>query len=253
MLSLGQQERMAALVREDGRVGWCAIDFDGGGKAIKDGDGAVGGAVAEFDGIGGGGGGFELAVEVEDAEGRWCGGGLDGDGPWRQPEDFRAGDGPETAVDFGGAGPGDAGAEFGIEDEAAGDVVDFIDAGGGGGEEGEVDFADGVFEVEGNAGEGAGGELDELEEFDAGLLLGGVDVLVAFDDVDVDGEFVLMGSQVLRRDLGIALGAEVPDGGGVFDEKGEVVAGELGEEAIGLGADGVADAGVELVVDVGED
>ena len=35
--------------------------------------------------------------------------------------------------------------------------------GGGGGEEGEVDFADGVFEVEGDAGEGAGGEVDELE------------------------------------------------------------------------------------------
>lgn len=142
---------------------------------------------------------------------------LDGDGAGREPESVGIGNGPETAVDFGGTGPGNAGAEFGVDDEAAGDAVDAIDAGGAGSQEGEVDFADGVFEVEGDAGEGAGGDVDELEEFDAGLLFGGIDVLVAIDDVDVDGEFVLVRGDVFFGDLGITLGAEMPDGGGVFD------------------------------------
>ena len=61
---------MAAVGGGKWEAGGCAVDLDGGGEAIEDGDGAVGGVVAEFDGIGGGGGSFEIAVEVENAEGR---------------------------------------------------------------------------------------------------------------------------------------------------------------------------------------
>ena len=75
---------------------------------------------------------FELAVEIEDSEGRGGLGWLDGDGAGREPESVGIGNGPETAVDFGGTGPGNAGAEFGVDDEAAGDAVDVIDAGGAG-------------------------------------------------------------------------------------------------------------------------
>lgn len=163
MLAFGQQERMAARPGEPFRLDYCAIDFDGGRKAIEHGDGAVCRAIAEFDTVGLDGSGFEIAVEIEDTKrGRGCGG-FDGDRAGREPERFGIGDGPEAAVDFGRAGPGDADAESGIDDEAAGDVVNFVDAGGGGGEQGEIDLANGVFEVEGDAGEGSGGELDELE------------------------------------------------------------------------------------------
>ena len=85
MLAFGQQGGEAALLGEPLRGERCAVDLDGGGLAIEDRDGAVSGVVAQLDGIGSGGGGFEIAVEVEDAEGRGDIGGLDGDGAGREP------------------------------------------------------------------------------------------------------------------------------------------------------------------------
>ena len=53
--------------------------------------------------------------------------------------------------------------------------------------------------------------------------------------------------------LSVALGAEMPDGGGVLDQEGEAVGIEQREHAGGVGADGIAHAGVEAIVDMGED
>jgi hypothetical protein len=52
--------------------------------------------------------------------------------------------------------------------------------------------------------------------------------------------------------LGIALRAEVPDGGGIFDQEREVVLIEQGENARGVGADEIVHAGIEAVVHVSE-
>jgi len=57
---------------------------------------------------------------------------------------------------------------------------------------------------------------------------------------------------VAAGDLGIALRPQVPDGGRVLDQEGESVPFELGQKAGGVGADGVAHAGIEAVVDVRE-
>ena len=53
-------------------------------------------------------------------------------------------------------------------------------------------------------------------------------------------------------DGGVALGAQVPDGGGVLDQESEVVGIEQLQHARGVGAEGVAHAGIEAVVDVGQ-
>ncbi len=67
--------------------------------------------------------------------------------------------------------------------------------------------------------------MHQLEQFGAGLLLGGIDVLVALHDVDVDRQLAGMRGErlIARGDLRIALRAEVPDGGGIFDQEREVV------------------------------
>ena len=54
--------------------------------------------------------------------------------------------------------------------------------------------------------------MHEFEQLGAGLLFGRVDVLIALDDIDVDGELTsLLGEQLLAgRDLRIALGAQAP-------------------------------------------
>ena len=78
-----------------------------------------------------------------------------------------------------------------------------------------------------------------MKEFSPGLQFRGVDVLVTFDNIDVDGEPILVRRNVFCGDLGISLRTEMPDRGRVFDEKREIVFGELGEEAGRLGSDGI--------------
>ncbi len=98
------------------------------------------------------------------------------------------------------------------------------------------------------------GHVHQLEQFGSGLLFGRIDVLVALDDVDVDGQVigVLRERLVTRGDLRITLRAEVPDGGGILDQEREVVLIEQGQNARGVGADEIAHAGIEAVVDVRE-
>ena len=63
--------------------------------------------------------------------------------------------------------------------------------------------------------------MDQFEQFGAGLLFGGIDILITIDDVDVDGEFLGVRRQrlVALCDLRIALRPEVPDGGRIFDQE----------------------------------
>ena len=97
--------------------------------------------------------------------------------------------------------------------------------------------------------------MHEFEELGAGLLLGRIDILIAVDDVDVDGELRSVRGErsVLFGDLGITLRPEVPEGRRVFDQEGEGVGVEKRQDAAGIRADGVFHAGVEAVVNVGQD
>src|ERR1035438_3835426 len=52
---------------------------------------------------------------------------------------------------------------------------------------------------------------------------------------------------------GVPLRPEVPDRGGIFDEKGEGVAVEQRQNARGVGANGIAHTWVEAIVDMRED
>ena len=96
--------------------------------------------------------------------------------------------------------------------------------------------------------------MHQLKQFGAGLLLGGIDVLIAVDHVDVDGELVgAVGERLIASgDFRIALRTEIPDGGRVFDQKREIVFGDERQRAGGVGADGVLHAGVETVVDMSQ-
>ena len=98
------------------------------------------------------------------------------------------------------------------------------------------------------------GHMDQLEQFRSGLLFRGIDILIALDDVDVDGQVIGMRRQrlVARGDLRIALRPEVPDGGGIFDQEREIVVIEQGQHTRGVGADEIAHAGIEAVVDMSE-
>ena len=57
---------------------------------------------------------------------------------------------------------------------------------------------------------------------------------------------------IARRDLRIALRAQVPDGGRILDQKREVVLSEQRQHARRVGADFFAHAGVEAIVDMGQ-
>ena len=96
--------------------------------------------------------------------------------------------------------------------------------------------------------------MNQLEQFRAGLLFGGIDVLITVDDVDVDRQLFLRGRQrgVARGDLWIALRSQVPDGGRVLDEEREVVLGEQGQNARGVRTQLFAHGGVKAVVDMRE-
>ncbi len=99
------------------------------------------------------------------------------------------------------------------------------------------------------------GQMHQLKELRAGLLLGRVDVLIALDHVDVDGQLFRPPGErrIAGGDLRVALGAEVPDGGRILHQERELVLLEHRQGALGVGADQVAHPGVEAVVDVGED
>jgi len=53
--------------------------------------------------------------------------------------------------------------------------------------------------------------VDQLEQFRSGLLFGGIDVLVAVDDIDIDGQVagMLRDGLIARRNLRIALRAAI--------------------------------------------
>ncbi len=111
-----------------------------------------------------------------------------------------------------------------------------------------------VLEVQGHARKGHGCRVDELQQLRAGLLLGRVHVLVALDDVQIDGEPVSMPCErlVAARDLGVALRPEVPHGRRIFDQKRELLAIHRGQQRGRICAERVAHACIEAVIDVRE-
>jgi len=96
--------------------------------------------------------------------------------------------------------------------------------------------------------------VDKLDQFRAGLPLGRIHILVAFDDVDVDAQAGGI------REPGIFLGnfpvpvrAEVPNGRRIFDQKSKFPAGRHREKPGGVRADRVPHPSIEPVVHMGED
>ena len=196
----------------------------------------------------------ESPVEVGEAEGRF-GSGFDGGGAGGKPDGGSIEDGPGAAIHICSAAPGDTDTLGGVDAEVFALRGELRDDGGGAGEERPIGAEDRVLEVERDAREGLRGEMDQLEQLGAGLLLGGVDVLIALDDVDVDGELVgarAMGDVALRRSR-VALRTEVPDGGRVLDQKREVVLRRAAGGARAASAPILSRMrGVEAVVDMGE-
>src|SRR5271166_4053203 len=97
--------------------------------------------------------------------------------------------------------------------------------------------------------------MDQLEQFRSGLLFRWIDVLVSLDDVDIDGELAGLFRKrlILRRNLRISLGAEIPDGGRILDEKREVVLVEQRQNAGRVRSYEIPHTGIETIVHVGED
>jgi len=146
--------------------------------------------------------------------------------------------------------PPDARAARGMDDKLVPLEFGVIDGGCRGGQKRPIDPGDGVFEIERYTRKHRGSLVDQFEQFRSGLLFGGIYVLVALDDVDIDGELVLPRRQrlITRRDLRIALRAEVPYGGRVLDQESKVMLAQQGKGARSVGADFFAHARVETVV-----
>ena len=97
--------------------------------------------------------------------------------------------------------------------------------------------------------------MNQFEQFGAGLLLRGIHILVALDDVQVDREPLPPGRQSgipLRQRL-IALRPKVPDGSRVLDQERKGMPVEQRKNACGIRPDGVAHPGVETVVHMRQD
>ena len=145
-------------------MGRGTIDLDADWPPIEDRDGPGGTLVRQIHRTALDGGGFQIAIEIEHAEGRFRGRGFDRDGSRGKPQSCLVGDGPDTPVDHGWATPGNANAPRGFEDEAVGDSFDALDIGGGGGEQWQILRQNRILEIERDATEGLRGEVDELEE-----------------------------------------------------------------------------------------
>src|ERR1039457_5360781 len=118
----------------------------------------------------------------------------------------------------------------------------------------QVRRKDGVLEIERDLGEGPRRGVHHLEQLGAGLLFGGVDVLVAVDNIQIDGKAILARRQrvVAARDLLVALRRFVPHGGRVLHQEGEAMVFEERRELRGISADGVAHGRIQAVLDMGE-
>src|ERR1019366_7699869 len=193
-------------------------------SAAQDGDGAGGRLVSEFDGFGvDGAGGLQIAVQVHHARTRGRRDRLYGVRTGGKPEGLVILHGPELPVHTGAARPRYAHAAFGIDHRFRSHILHARDGGGGRGQQLEIRWEQRILEIERHAGETGGRAVQQLEQLGAGLLFGGVNVLVAIYDIHVDGELVGMRGQgaIALGDGGITFGAKVPDGGRVLDEEGE--------------------------------
>ena len=96
--------------------------------------------------------------------------------------------------------------------------------------------------------------MNQLSEFHARLLLGGMDFF-ALDEVDVDPQAILPGRErtITGGNLRVAFRAHIPDCRRIFDDESQVMAFELAEDARRVGAEGVAHVGVEAIIHLGED
>ena len=92
--------------------------------------------------------------------------------------------------------------------------------------------------------------VHQLEQLRSGLLLGGVNILVSIDDIQIDSQFLAMRRQrpVPLGNRLVALRPQIPNRRRIFDQEGEAVRVEQRQHARGVGADGVPHAGVEAVI-----
>ena len=80
-------------------------------------------------------------------------------------------------------------------------------------------------------------------------------MLVSFHDVEIDDEAAGFDASVpvTAGDLGIALGAQVPERRGIFHGQPEIVARDQGKQGSGIGAEIFPHTRVEAVVDLRND
>src|ERR1700736_2584373 len=97
--------------------------------------------------------------------------------------------------------------------------------------------------------------MQQLEQLHASLLLGGINVLISFDDVDINSELLGMCCQrlVAGGNLRITLGTQIPDSGGIFHQKREIATLQQGQDGSRVGPDQIAHARIEAVVYMSQD
>ena len=96
--------------------------------------------------------------------------------------------------------------------------------------------------------------MHKLEQFRTSLLFGRINVLIALHDVDVDSQLAgLFGERlVFLGDFRITLWAEIPYGGGIFDQESEIVLIQQRQKPRRIRADEIVHASVEAIVHVRE-
>ena len=109
-LALPDSEQMlAARQNEDiavhGRMRLDSVDFHAPRRALQGGEGAAAAAIGELDRIGGGGGGSQLAIEVEEAERRGIRRGLQRVSSGGNPDCIAVRNGPKMAIQHRRAAP----------------------------------------------------------------------------------------------------------------------------------------------------
>ena len=228
VLSAGQDQHVA----RDMRPRFGAVDFHALRRVLQRDQSAGAALIGELDAAGGRRGRFQLAIEIEQCEPAAA------SGPARSCA-RRAGSHSLVSSATGHGFPVHQRRTFAqlprepraaprFDDQLFAHLIRAVHRGRSGASSGRSGAKNRVFEIQRHARKRRRGHVDQLEQFRAGLLLGGIDVLIALDDVDVDRQLVLRGRQraIARRDLRIALRPQVPDGRRILDQEREIVRAE---------------------------
>ena len=123
------------------------------------------------------------------------------------------------------------------------------------GEQGLIGPRNRLLGIEDHLLESIAGLVKELEQLGPNLLLCGIGLLVSFHDIEIDDETAGFGAPIpiAAGDLGIALGAQVPERRGIFHGQPKIVARDQGKQGRGIGAEIFPHAGIEAVIDLGDD